>query len=102
MREISKKIEGWEGWGVALFIATGLLLTNKEVGTMKVAVLVILVALGLVIPLFWLGGSLTSMVYFAMQKLGILRKEEKVTFHPVLGVTMADGGEAIEEEKKKK
>jgi len=38
--------------------------------------------------------------YFCLNKMGKTRKEQRVAFNPQLGLTMADGGDPIEEETK--
>jgi hypothetical protein len=68
---------------------------------MKLTILIIIAVLGLLIPLLWVTGTLTSIVYFCMQKMGAARKEHSVSLDPQLGLTMADGGDSIEKEKKK-
>jgi len=61
----------------------------------------VIAALGLVIPLLWITGTLTAAVYFFRQKMGATQKERTVTFDPQLGLTMADGGDTIKKEEKK-
>ncbi len=68
---------------------------------MKLAILIVIVALGLLIPLLWITGTLTSAVYFCRQKMGAVRKEPAVVLDPHLGLTMADGGDKIDKEEKK-
>jgi len=60
---------------------------------MKLTILVIITALGVMIPLLWITGTLTSIVYF-------IRHRENITFNPQLGLTMADGGDPMGKEKK--
>jgi hypothetical protein len=67
---------------------------------MKLTILVILIMLGLLIPVFWLTGTLTSAIYFCLHWVGVTRKEPTVDLNPQLGLTMADGGDAIDKEKK--
>ncbi len=68
---------------------------------MKLAILIVIVALGLLIPLLWITGTLTAAIYFFRQKMGATRKERTVAFDPQLGLTMADGGDTIDKKKKK-
>jgi hypothetical protein len=68
---------------------------------MKLAILIVIAALGLLIPLLWITGTLTSVVYFCLQKVGATRKERTVAFDPQLGLTMADGGDTIDKKDKK-
>jgi len=68
---------------------------------MKLAILIAIAALGLLIPLLWITGTLTSAVYFLRQKMAAGRKEQTVAFDPHLGLTMADGGDTIDKKEKK-
>jgi hypothetical protein len=72
-----------------------------EDGVMKLAILIVIAALGLMIPLLWITGTLTTAVYFIRQKMGVIRKEEAIVLDPQLGLTMADGGDAIDKKEKK-
>ncbi len=67
---------------------------------MKLTILIIIAMLGLLIPLFWITGTLTSIVYFCLQKMGATRKEPTVAFDPQLGLTMADGGDPVDKKEK--
>jgi len=69
---------------------------------MKLAILIIICVLGVAIPLLWLTGTLTSLVYFYRHGFGAIRKERTVAFNPQLGLTMADGGDSIDKENKEK
>lgn len=68
---------------------------------MKVTILVVITALGLIVPLLWITGTLTSVVYYLFRRQAAGRKEQAVVLSPQLGLTMADGGDAIEEQEKK-
>lgn len=59
---------------------------------MKYTILSIITAFGLLMPLLWIAGTVTSIVYF------FLRKEKERTFalDPHLGLTLADGGDPID------
>lgn len=67
---------------------------------MRVTILVIIAALGVMIPLFWMTGTLTSIVYFIRNRENAARKEGVFGFNPQLGLTMADGGDSIEKKIK--
>jgi len=67
---------------------------------MKLAILIIIGVLGVAIPLLWLTGTLTSLAYFFRHGFGAIRTERTVAFNPQLGLTMADGGDSIDKEKK--
>jgi len=68
---------------------------------MKFAILMVIAALGLLIPLLWITGTLTAAIYFFRQKMGATSKERPLAFDPQLGLTMADGGDTIKKEEKK-
>ena len=70
---------------------------------MKVTILIIISALGLLLPLFWITGTVTSIIYFYLHRekeTTALDTRQAVAFNPQLGLTMADGGDAIDKEKK--
>ncbi len=67
---------------------------------MKLTILGLITALGVMIPLLWIAGTLTSIVYFIRNREKITRKEWAFTLNPQLGFTMADGGHPVDEEKK--
>ncbi len=70
---------------------------------MKLVILAVITALGLVIPLFWLGGCVAGLVYYYRHQKEMAGDEEAVcALNPQLGLTMADGGDAITDEKKEK
>ena len=56
--------------------------------------------LGLVMPLFWIVGTIGSITYVGLNGMGVAFKERTVALNPHLGFTMADGGEPVDEEKK--
>jgi hypothetical protein len=62
---------------------------------MKLTVLMIITALGIMIPLLWITGTLTSIVYFIRHREKITHEEAALTLNPHLGLTMADGGDLI-------
>ncbi|MHB8770393.1 MAG: hypothetical protein ACYC7J_05300 [Syntrophales bacterium] len=68
---------------------------------MKLTLLIIIALVGVLIPLLWITGTLTSAVYFIRQKIGATRRDRAIALDPQLGLTMADGGDAIDKEKKK-
>jgi hypothetical protein len=67
---------------------------------MRLTILVIIAAFGVMIPLLWITGTLTSIVYFIRHREKTPRDEEVFAFNPQLGLTMADGGDPLDEEKK--
>ena len=68
---------------------------------MKFTILMVIAALGLVIPLLWITGTLTAAVYFFRQKMSATQNERGIVLDPQLGLTMADGGDTIKKEEKK-
>jgi hypothetical protein len=74
---------------------------REEGMIMKLTILIIIAALGVTMPLLWITGSLTSIIYFCLHGLSGTKKEQTFLLHPNLGLTMADGGKSIDEEKKK-
>jgi hypothetical protein len=67
---------------------------------MKLTILIIIAALGVMIPLLWITGTLTSIVYFIRHREKTTREEGVFALNPQLGLTMADGGDPLDEEKK--
>ncbi|MHB9097867.1 MAG: hypothetical protein ACYC5X_08595 [Syntrophales bacterium] len=66
---------------------------------MKVIFLMIIVLLALLMPVLWITGTLTSIVYFFRQRAGVAREERTAAINPQLGLTMADGGKPVDEKK---
>lgn len=87
---------------VPLFWITGTAVSVaiQEGMAMKTTILVIIVMLGLTIPLMWLIGTVIAMIYFHLRRVRATDEEPAVALHSQLGLTMADGGDAIEKEKK--
>ncbi len=65
---------------------------------MQLAILIFIIVLGLTIPLFWIIGTVTSITYFCLHRAGAAQKDGAVALNPQLGLTMADGGDPIDEE----
>jgi hypothetical protein len=72
----------------------------EEEMVMKLTFLMIIILLALIMPLLWITGTLTSIIYFCRHRAGTTRKERTVALNPQLGLTMADGGDPMDEEKK--
>ena len=68
---------------------------------MKLTILSIIIAVGLLMPLYWVIGSLTSAIYFCFHGMGATGKEQTVALNPHLGLTMADGGDPVDEKRKR-
>jgi hypothetical protein len=67
---------------------------------MKLTILIAIGALGVAIPLLWITGTFTSVIYFIRHRVGATHKERAFALNPHLGLTMADGGDSIEKKKK--
>ena len=67
---------------------------------MKLAFLVLITLLALMMPLLWITGTMTSIIYFFRHRGGEIGKERPIGIHPQLGLTMADGGDPVEGMKK--
>ena len=66
---------------------------------MKITILIIIAALGLLLPLFWITGTVTAMIHFYRHREKESAAEQAVAFNPQLGLTMADGGDKIDNKK---
>jgi hypothetical protein len=64
---------------------------------MKIAFLMIIVLLALLMPVLWITGTLTSIIYFCRQRTVRTRAERTFAIDPRLGLTMADGGKPVDE-----
>jgi hypothetical protein len=64
---------------------------------MLLTILIVVIMLGLVMPLFWIIGTIGSITYVGLNRKGVARKERTVVLNPQLGFTMADGGEPVDE-----
>ena len=67
---------------------------------MLLTILIVVIMLGLVMPLFWIVGTVGSITYVSLNGMGVACKERTVVLNPQLGFTMADGGEPVYEETK--
>lgn len=74
---------------------------REEKMVMGLTIIAVIIMLGLVMPLFWIIGTVGSITYFFLNRMGETRKEQSITLNPQLGFTMADGGDPIDEKKKK-
>jgi hypothetical protein len=97
---INERLKGLVGVTLLVLMGLQLYMSREEEMVMKLAILIIIAALGLVIPLFWLIGTATGFTYFGLHKAAKTLKEQMVAFNPQLGLTMADGGDPIDKEKK--
>jgi hypothetical protein len=49
---------------------------------------------------FWIVGTVGSIAYVGLNGMGAAFRERTVALNPHLGLTMADGGKRVDEEKK--
>jgi hypothetical protein len=97
---IDQRLQGTVWVGLLVLMALGLLIQREEEMVMELTIIIIIIMLGLVIPLFWIIGTVGSITYFGLNRMGPTRKERTVALNPKLGITMADGGDPMDEEKK--
>ncbi len=64
---------------------------------MKLTFLIIITLLALMMPLLWITGTMTSIIYFLRNRAGTIGKGRPVAMNPQLGLTMADGGAPLDE-----
>ena len=99
---IDKRLQGavWVGLVVLMALALGLLIQREEEMVMGLTIIVAIIMVGLVMPLFWIIGTVGSITYVGLNRMGAARKERTVALNPHLGFSMADGGAPVDEEKK--
>jgi len=97
---IDQRLQGAVGVGLVVLMALGLSIQREEEMVMGLTIIIVIVMLGLVMPLFWIIGTVGSITYFCLNKMGAARKERTGALNPQLGFTMADGGDRIDKEKK--
>ena len=99
---IDQRFQGavWVGLVALMAIALGLSIRREEEMAMGLTIIIVIIMLGLVMPLFWIIGTVGSITYFCLNRMGATRKEQTISLNPQLGFTMADGGDPIDEEKK--
>ena len=99
---IDKRLQGtvWVSLMVLVAMALGLSIQREEEMVMGLTIIIVIIMLGLVMPLFWIIGTVGSITYFCLNRMGAARKERTFVLNPHLGFTMADGGDPIDKEKK--
>ena len=99
---IDKRLQGavWVGLVVLMALALGLLIQREEEMVMGLTIIVAIIMIGLVMPLFWIIGTVGSITYVFRNRMGAASKERTAVLNPHLGFTMADGGDPIDKEKK--
>jgi hypothetical protein len=101
---IDQRLQGAVGVGLVglvVLMALGLSIQREEGMVMGLTIIIVIIMLGLVMPLFWIIGTVGSITYFCLNRIGAARKARIVVLNPRLGFTMADGGDPIDKEKKK-
>jgi hypothetical protein len=97
---IDQRSQGAVGVGLVVLMALGFSIQRGEEMVMGLTIVVVIIMLGLVMPLFWIIGTVGSITYFFLSKRGATRKERTFALNPQLGFTMADGGDLMDEETK--
>ena len=97
---MNQRLQITVGASLAVLMALGLSIHREEEMVMGLTIIIVIVMLGLVMPLFWIIGTVGSITYFCLNKMGAARKERTGALNPQLGFTMADGGDRIDKEKK--
>jgi hypothetical protein len=100
---MDQRLQGtvWMGLvGLVVLITLGLSIQREEEMVMGLTIIIVIIMLGLVMPLFWIIGTVGSVTYYCLNRMGATRKERTVVLNPQLGFTMADGGDPIDKEKK--
>lgn len=97
---IDQRLQGAVGMGLVVLMALGLSIRREEEMVMGLTIIIVIIMLGLVMPLFWIIGTVGSITYFCLNRMGATHKERTVALNPHLGFTMADGGDPIDKEKK--
>ena len=99
---MNKRLQGtvWVGLMVLIAMALGLLIQREEEMVMGLTIIVVITMVGLVMPLFWIIGTVGSITYVGLNKMSAAFKEGTAALDPHLGFTMADGGEPVDEKKK--
>jgi hypothetical protein len=85
---------GWCWW------LPGLSIHREEGMVMELTIIMIILLMGLLIPLFWIVGTMGSIIFFFLDRMGAARKARPVALNPQLGLTMADGGDPLDEAAK--
>ena len=99
---IDKRLQGavWVSLVVLMALALGLLIQREEEMVMGLTIIVAIIMVGLVMPLFWIIGTVGSITYVGLNRMSSAFKEGTAALDPHLGFTMADGGEPVDEKKK--
>ena len=97
---IDQRLQGAMWVSLAVLMTRGLSIQREEEMVMGLTIIIVIIMLGLVMPLFWIIGTVGSITYFCLNRMGATRKERTFVLNPQLGFTMADGGDPIDEEKK--
>jgi hypothetical protein len=88
------------GVGLMVLMGLGLPINREEEMVMGLTILIIITVLGLMMPLFWIIGTVTGITYYCLHGVGKTREERTFAFNPQLGLTMADGGDPVYKKEK--
>ena len=97
---VEQRCKGLVGLSLLVLMGPQLIVNGEEDIYMRLIILIVIAVLGVMIPLFWLIGTATGFTCFGLRGLSKTSKEQPVVFNPHLGLTMADGGDPIDKEKK--
>jgi hypothetical protein len=75
-------------------------INREEEMVMGLTILIVITVLGLMMPFFWIIGTVTGITYYCLHGEGKTRKERTAAFNPQLGLTMADGGDPVDKKEK--
>jgi hypothetical protein len=92
--------EVWAGLVVFMAMALGISIKREEEMVMGLTIIAVITVLGLVMPLFWIVGTVGSIIYFCLNRMVAAHEEGTIALSPQLGFTMADGGDPIDKKKK--
>jgi CBS domain containing-hemolysin-like protein len=96
---IDQRLHFAVGAGLVVLMALGFSIQREEEMVMRLTIIIVIIMLGLVMPLFWIIGTMGSITNFFLKMMGPTRKERTDALSPQLGITMADGGDPIDKEK---
>ncbi len=97
---IDQRWKGLVGVGLLVLMGLGLSINREEEMVMEHTILIIITVLGLMMPLFWIIGTVAGITYFCLHGVGNAHNERTVALNPQLGFTMADGGDPVEKKEK--
>jgi len=97
---INQPLQRAAGVSLVLLMTLGISIHGEEEMVMGLTIIAVIIMLGLVMPLFWIVGTVGSITYVGLNRMGAAFKARTIAMNPQLGFTMADGGDPIDKEKK--